>query len=153
MDIKTKEMYSEIYSILGLMEEKYVEKIPENLYNLIKDNRIESYNPVYNPSESLINQNIKKETATMLVLLKLNYWCDSEEEKNEIRELLKKNSREQERIMRAKYSSENMFKHLKKDDENTQKIPKIENVIETEKSGFIKNISKKIAKILNKKDE
>lgn len=32
MDIKTKEVYSEVYSILNIMEEEYVNKIPKKLY-------------------------------------------------------------------------------------------------------------------------
>lgn len=151
MDIKTKEMYSEIYSILGLMEEKYVNRLPAKLYNLIQDNRLENYNPVYDPLESLANQNIKKETATMLVLLKLNYWCDSEEEKDEIREALKKNSENLEKIMREQYSSANMFKHLNRENEVQENVEKTKNeMTEYSEEGFFKKLLRKIARLINK---
>ena len=142
MDIKTKEMYSEIYSILEIMEEEYVKKIPKSLYDLIKENRLETYNPVYNPEENLADQRMSKDTASLLVLLKLNYWCENEAEKEEIRSALKKNSEDQARIMREKYSSANMFKQFKHEEKNV----KIEenNIVKYEKEGFFQKFFKKI---------
>ena len=35
MDIKTKETYSEVYSILNLLGESYITKLPKSLYNMI----------------------------------------------------------------------------------------------------------------------
>ena len=142
MDIKTKEMYSEIYSILEIMKEEYVKKIPKNLYDLIKENRLDTYNPIYNPEENLADQKMSKETAALLVLLKLNYWCENETEKEEIREALKKNSIEQARIMREKYSSANMFKQFNNPSEKV--VEKENNIVKYEKEGFFKKFFNKI---------
>ena len=37
MDIKTKETYSEVYSILNMLGENYITKIPSKLYQMIKE--------------------------------------------------------------------------------------------------------------------
>ena len=135
MDRKTKEMYSEVYSILKLLDEKYVKKLPVKLYDLIEKNRLEDYNPIYNPSESLLNQNIKRETLAMLALFELKYWLETDEEKNEFKACLKRNSEEKSRKMRERYSSENIFKQLNEAREGSQVVENdIEKVVEdTEK--------------------
>ena len=91
MDQKTKEMYSEVYSILNMLEDDYINKLPSSLANMIKEEKIASYNPQYDVTVSLDKQNIKRETLSMIALLHLNYWCKSEEEKEELRNLFKYN--------------------------------------------------------------
>ncbi len=151
MDIKTKEMYSEVYSILSLMDEKYVKKIPIKLFELIKNNKLESYNPVYDPNESLYNQKVKKETVSMLILLKLNYWCKNENEKEEIRNAIKMNSERQRKIMSEKYSSENMFKQInEKRAQMTSTITQTSEIIEYKEESFFTKIIKKIKSLIRK---
>ena len=148
MDVKTKEMYSEVYGIINLMSEEYIKRIPQKLYELIKNNRLETYTPVYDTRKTLAEQNITKDTATMLVLLKLNYWCDSEEEKDEIRKALELNSERHRKIISDAYSSENMFRRINreaevKEEENTS-------MVECNEEGFFKKIFKKIMQIIKK---
>ena len=38
--VNTKEIYSEVYSILDLLGDKYIKRLPKNLYNLIKNELI-----------------------------------------------------------------------------------------------------------------
>lgn len=151
MDLKTKEMYSEVYSILKIMDEKYVKRLPESLYELIKNNRLETYNPTYAPSENIVNQNISKETATMLILLKLNYWCDSEDEKEEIRASLKHNSDEHSRMMREKYSSANIFKQINESKPQAEIEEKKEEIVKYKEEGVFKKILNKILSFIGKK--
>lgn len=160
MDKKTKEMYSEVYSILNLMEEKYIRMLPKKLYELIKNNRLESYNPIYTASKSLVEQNIKRETAVMLVLLKLNYWCETENEKNVIKGKLKVNSEKHEKAMREQYSSENMFRRINEAREATKiEISDVENMqketnkmVEYKKESLFNKIYKKIIGLVKKND-
>ena len=144
MDIKTKEVYSEVYSILNIMEEEYVNKIPKKLYDLIKSNRLETYNPVYDADKSLIEQNVKRETLAMLALLELNYWIETKEEKDEFMAMLQQNSLKKENKTREMYSSDNIFKKINEAREK-EKIKEEETTIDVakEEKGFFRRIFKK----------
>jgi len=153
MNKKAKIMYSEIYNILNIMSEEYVKRIPNNLYELIKNNRLEGYNPTYNTNDSIVNQKMSKDTASMLVLLKLNYWCDNEEEKKRIEALLKDNSDKHKNIMREMYSSENMFKKINEEREKmkVKDETKDELIVIKEEKSFFKKFLNKIKELLKKK--
>ena len=76
MNVQTQEMYSEVYSILNLLGESYIKKLPVSLFNMIKEERREDYNPKYDSKINLEQQNIKRETLSMIALFHLNYWCN-----------------------------------------------------------------------------
>lgn len=81
MNKKTKEIYSEVYSILNMLGNTYKRRIPINLLNMINEERLESYNPQYVTTQKLSEQNIKRESLSIIALLYLNYWCNTKEEK------------------------------------------------------------------------
>ena len=47
MVITTKEMYSEVYSILKILGKEYMEKLPKTILKIIIESREENYNPKY----------------------------------------------------------------------------------------------------------
>ena len=154
-----KKMYSEVYSIINLMNEKYKKKLPLKLYELIEKERETAYNPVFDTRISLVEQNISREAVAMLVLLQLNYWCDTNEEKEEINKILKDNTTKVQQKMREMYSSENIFKNL---NEAREKLKEKENIannnlnneentkIDEKEKGLLKNVLKKIGDTLRK---
>ena len=94
--MKTKEetkVFSEVDAFLDIIDEKYKNKIPTKLRNLFKENKDKDYNPVYNANIPIEEQNIKKETIAMIGLLHLNYWCETEEEKNALRNIFLENQK------------------------------------------------------------
>ena len=90
MNIKTKEIYSEVYQILNLLGNEYKNKLPVSLINMLTEKREINYNPNYTEDRPLSEQNIKKETIAIIVLLYLNYWCENENEVLEAKHILKK---------------------------------------------------------------
>lgn len=90
MNTVTKEIYSEVYSVLKVLGKKYTDKIPNSLYNMIQENKLENYKPTYTLETNLEEQNIKRESISMIALMHLNYWCNSENEKAELKKYLKK---------------------------------------------------------------
>lgn len=113
MDIKTKETYSEVYSILNLLGESYITKLPKSLYNMIIEEKSNEYNPQYSSNITLEQQNIKKEALSMIALFHLNYWCNSQEEKEKLKALLKNNEEKHQAEIREKYNPDNLFKNRK----------------------------------------
>ena len=111
MDNKTKEIYSEVYEILTLMGDTFISKLPNKLFELIKKQRLDSYNPKYNLQLPLEEQNIKEETIDIIALLYLNYWCESEEEKKELKKVFQENEEKYQKELNEKYNSDNLFKN------------------------------------------
>ena len=81
--------YSEVYSLLNILGQKYINSITKKLYNVIENKRAKSYNPTYDLSIPLYKQKISKKGTALICLLHYNYWCESEEEKNKINQILK----------------------------------------------------------------
>ncbi|MBO5142445.1 MAG: hypothetical protein J6C46_05530 [Clostridia bacterium] len=90
MNIEDKKMYSEVYSILNLLGEEYINKIPKKIINFVRKNRMNTYTPKYSFEEDLDKQNIKKDSLALIALLNFKYWTENEKEKREIYSLLKK---------------------------------------------------------------
>jgi hypothetical protein len=142
MDIKSKKMYSEVYSILNLLGSNYIKKIPTSLYNMIQTERLETYNPIYNSAIALEQQNIQRETLSMIALLHLKYWCDSDDEKKALTELFNKNYEKYQAELRKKYNPDNLFNkndQIVKDKHMDQ--PNIQLVENKEKNIFNKIIN------------
>lgn len=129
MEIEIKRMYSEVYSILEILGEFYINKIPIELFNMIKEEKLENYNPHYDFTEISNEQNMKRETISMLALLYLKFWCDSFEEKEMLKKLFNKNEQEyQEKIrlknvnsIEKKFNREDKEKNNKTNNENNLK--------------------------------
>ena len=125
MNVQTQEIYSEVYSILNLLGESYIKKLPISLVNMIKEERKQDYNPKYDLTINLEQQNIKRDSLSMIALFHLNYWCNSDEEKNELKKLFKTNEEKHQAEIREKYNPDNLFKN------NTEEIKKEETIAES----------------------
>ncbi len=40
MNIKTKEIYSEVYQVLNLLGNEYIDKLPKSLFNMLEEKEI-----------------------------------------------------------------------------------------------------------------
>ena len=108
-------IYSEIYSILKVMNDDDVKKLPKKCLELIQNKKSNSYNPEYNLKQPLKEQNVKEETIAFLALLYLNYWCDTEEEKKELMKLFNINEVKYQEELREKYNPDDLFKKKEKE--------------------------------------
>ena len=143
--------YSEIYEILNMMEDEDREKIPKKLQDFFEEERIKEYNPKIRVDIPLTEQNLKRETVVILVILIINYWCDSEEEKQSFIDELEKNKKLKEDLA-EKYDPSNLFKNKKeKNEENVIKQIKDVEMIEYKENIFTK-LRKWFRRIFNKSD-
>ena len=110
MNIKTKEIYSEVYQLLNLLGNEYIDKLPKSLFNMLREKRNINYEPKYTEDLPLNKQNIKKETLSIIALLHLNYCCENENEKNELKQIFKNNEDNYQNELREKYNPDNIFK-------------------------------------------
>ena len=141
--MKTKEegkVFSEVDAFLDIIDEKYKNKIPIKLRNLFTENKDTNYNPVYHANIPIEKQNIKKETIAMLGLLHLNYWCETEDEKNELRNIFLDNQKKYEEKINKKYNLDDLFKNVSenKSKEDTEKIEEPNYMVEYNKPFYVK---------------
>lgn len=151
MDLKTKETYSEVYSVLNMLGDSYKNKLPNSLLDMIKEEKLDSYNPEYNSNIKLDKQNVKRETIAMIALFHLNYWCDNDEEKNKLRVLLKNNEEQYQSELREKYNPDDIFKKKQEDTKNKKDMQELNNnlPIEVKKEKFYEKIVKFFKRIFH----
>lgn len=138
--------YAEVDEILNLLEEEYANKIPEKVRNFFREEKMKDYKPEINVEIPLIEQNLKRETMVLLAILNLNYWCESEEEKENFRKELAENEKEQKEL-EEKYNPDNLFK--KKQQEKQEDIPNTELIV-YKKTNFIHKLLNKIKSLFRK---
>lgn len=139
MNTKTKEMYSEVYGILEVLGEKYINKLPKELYELIKKCKLETYSPKYDIETISEDKSIKRETLSMIALFHLNYWCDTEE-KQELKNLFKRNDEKNFALKRTNYNLSNI---LQNQDVENEKVTET-SIVKVEKENLFLKIIKKL---------
>ena len=142
--------YSEIYEILNLMEDEDKERVPQEVRDFFEEQRMKEYKPNIRTDIPLTEQNLKRETVVLLTILVINYWCDSEEEKQSFIDELEKNEKIKKELQ-EKYNPDNLFKNRKKTKEDVV-MEQVENVemIQYKENLFTK-LKTWFEKILNKK--
>ena len=147
MNVQTQEIYSEVYSILNLLGESYIKKLPVSLFYMIKEEKRQDYNPKYDSKINLEQQNMKRETLSMIALFHLNYWCNSDEEKNELKTLFKTNEEKHQAEIREKYNPDNLFK--KRSTQQEEYVVTKEVAMVEYKEPFLKRIFNKIKRMFH----
>lgn len=138
--------FAEVDEILVLMENKYIEKIPQKTREMFKNERSLDYRPEIKVDIPLAEQNLQRKTFAILAMLNLNYWCEDENEKQKLLQVYAKNDKKKEEELRKKYNPDNIFKDKKmqgQKEENTE-------LIEIREENFIKRIIRKIMKFFKK---
>ena len=142
--------YSEVYEILNLMEDEDKKRVPQEVRDFFEDQRMKEYKPKIRTDIPLTEQNLRRETVVLLTILVINYWCDSEEEKQSFIDELEKNEKIKMKLQ-EKYNPDNLFKNRKKTKEDVV-MEQVENVemIQYKENLFTK-LKKWFKKMFNKK--
>ena len=142
--------YSEVCTILNMLEDEYKERVPKNVMDFFGEERDKEYNPIIDVNIPLEKQNLKRKTLVLLAILNLNYWCDSEEEKQEILDSFAKNEelkRIKEKELTENYNINNLFNKI----ENTENKTEV-SLIEYKEQNFIQKIISKIKSLFRRKN-
>ena len=83
--------YAELLEILSFTEKSALDKIPEKLIEVFKQHALPTYKKHINPN------------------LPLNYWCETKEQKEQIKDKLRENEIRKTKELREKYNYENLF--------------------------------------------
>ena len=142
MENSIEKAYAEVDKILSYMEIRYVEKIPIKLRELFKKEKQQGYEPKIDPTISLTQQNLQRKTLALLAMLNLNYWCETEDEKQKLLKIYAENDKKREQELMEKYNPDNLFKN--KEDNKTISNKHNMEIIEYREKSFIQNIIQKI---------
>ena len=145
MLISDKDVYSEVYSVLNLLGDYFIEKIPVDTYKMIKEKRNKDYNPIYNLNISLDKQKISRRSLSVIALFDVNYWSGIER-KSILKEMFKQNGIQRQNELSEKYKTEDMFQTIVRENKNTGE----EIIVKEEKNIFYK-ILDKIKNLFKKK--
>lgn len=104
--------FTEVYEILNCLDEEEVNKIPEEVRNVIEKNRNLDYNYEVNYDEDLSNQPMLTETKAILFNLFRDY-LSNPEQKQKILKMQQEERIKNEQYKREKYNS-NTFEGKKK---------------------------------------
>lgn len=110
MKAKTKDAYVEVLGILDLLDEEQKNRIPKKLKEFFENNKKQDYQVNIDSNIPLEEQNLLQETVDILAMLKLNYWCTNEKEKEGLLNLLNENEKKYQEELRKKYNPNNLFK-------------------------------------------
>ncbi len=150
MNSELNKAYSEVCYILKFLGNKYINKLPKKLLSLFEDNKNPKYIPNIKPNIPLEEQELLPDTINILAMLKLDYWCKNENEKEELVKLLTENEKKYQEEIHKKYDTDNIFKNKDNSKQTKQVIEKNLTIIPEEK--WYNKIIKKLKSIfrLNK---
>jgi len=104
-----REAYVEVLEILENMDAYYKEKIPLNVRKHLKENASTEYKFYINLSKPLEEQNLNDITKNILATFNLEYWCETEEEKQKWESIYSRNKEKYEQELNKKYNLDNIF--------------------------------------------
>ena len=146
MSNNIEKSYTELHKILQLLGDKYIKKIPTEIMELIENNKDDNYEVNINPNIALEEQNLLPDTINFLAMLKLDYWCENEKEKNELLSILRRNEDDYQKELKQKYDYDELFKKP----ELTKKIQEDKMPVITNKKNFIAGCIEKLKRLFRK---
>lgn len=135
--------YAEVVEVLDNMSLEDRNKIPKKVYDFFIEKSSKDYIKHLNKNIALCKQDIREDTKEILAILLTNYWCKTENEKNDLLKLFRENELKNQQELREKYNPDNIFK--KHTQENAIEKKNIDNefaLVEYKESIFKKLINK-----------
>ena len=151
MEQNIRKAYSEVCEILNMLEEEYASRVPEKIRSFFEEERDTEYKPTINANIPLEQQNLNRETMVVLAMLNLNYWCDSEEEKQELLNIFAENEKikkQKQRELEEKYNPDNLFKKKEEKQETNNEL----SMIEYKEQTFIQKVLSKIKNFFKRRN-
>lgn len=151
MNTSTKIAFAEIDIILNLLDVEYSNKIPGELKYTFNTQKDINYQKEIDVKRPLAEQNLTKETLAILALLRYEYWCNSEEEKEQLLKQYCENDIKEDIEYKRKYNPNNLFKEEKERLEKIVEETKKEQALaEKNNESFFSKLLIKIKSIFKK---
>ena len=122
LSIKTRQAYSEIDELLGLLSEEQRNEIPKKLREFFKEEKDKEYVKNIDSNIPIKQQNLKEETLAIIALLNLQYWCKDEEEKKRLQAIYNQNEKKYQEKLYEEYNPNDIFKIRQIKEKNKEQI-------------------------------
>lgn len=144
ISIATRQAYTEVDTFIELLDEYNKNKIPIKLREFFKQEKDNEYVKEINPNIPIKYQNLKEETLALIALLNIQYWCEDENRKEELKKIYGQNEMKYQEELRERYNPDNIFKRKEEHiaEENQLQVIKKEN--------FFQKIINRMKKIIFK---
>ena len=142
-------VYSEVYSVLNLLNENDLRRIPEDILFFIKANIDEDVDYM-DKNQSLDEIKITRDAEDMLMLLTYHYLCD-DTEKVEVNKIMEENEKKHQEELKEKYNPDNVFYNVKSPEEQSNSSTIETSEIIVTKESFISKIINKLKGFFKKK--
>ena len=134
----------EVDEVLSYLSEDDLLKIPEEIRQMIKDNKDKEYVWKYDVSKELKDQDLSRDTIAFLAYINMEYLLN-EKQKEYMQKLHELNERKAEEEKAKQYSEDNIFKRSKLEKEKKEEIEQIqENSLVVYKESFFTKMINKI---------
>lgn len=144
VSLQTRQAYAELDTFIELLDDSLKNKIPTKLREFFKREKDVSYVKNINPNIPIKEQNLKRETLSLIALINLEYLCEDKNEKVRLNEIYKKNEIEYKEQMKEKYN----LNFLNKEEDKTTK----EEILEYKKESWYMKIIHKLKKLFSSKN-
>lgn len=132
----------EVDEVLNYLSEENLNKIPEDIRNLIKENKDKNYTWKFDEKKELKEQNLSKDTIIILSYLNIEYLLN-EEQKKLMEQIYELNEKKQIEERKEKYKVDEIFKNK---ETTNQQINEIKDIQEQSIIKYNENVFKRIIK-------
>ena len=84
--------YTEVSYIISHMNERYIDMLPKQLITFFQNYSDPNYTVKLNPHLPLENQGLQRYALEIIAIMHLKYWCENEERKKELYNLMLNNN-------------------------------------------------------------
>ena len=133
----------EVEYILKKLDDEYIKKIPQEIWDYIEENKDKNYVFNYDDNKTLIEQKLNIDTISILTYINMEYLL-GEEQKKEMIEFLRKDETIAEQEKAKLYNPDDLFKNKKQSQEQETSLVEVKIEKWYEKMfSFLKNIFKR----------
>ena len=144
-------MAETLHYLKGISQDD-INRIPDKFMNFLKNNASQNYECKFDYTRPLKELNLKNETRGLIAMICLNYWCETEEQKNSFIEHLNKNEKKYQEELREEYNIDDIFKKkefIPKVEKTTENIDKNRLPVQAERENIFKRVFNRIMKIFH----
>ena len=110
IDIKYRNAMAEVIEYLKGIRKEDVDKIPNKLITFLKENASKNYKCEFDYNRPMKEQKLLDETKGIISMICLNYWCETNEQKQNFIKKLNENEIKYQEELTKIYNTENLFK-------------------------------------------
>lgn len=133
----------EVEYILKKLDDEYIKKIPQEIWDYIEENKDKNYIFNYDENKTLVEQNLSIDTISILTYINMEYLL-GKEQKKEMIEFLRKDEMIAEQEKAKLYNPDDLFKNRKESKQQETSLVEVRIEKWYEKLfAFFKNMFKK----------